>query len=131
MAACSAVGTVVPTLPPTPTRVSASTPGLLLRGHVRLKDGTGLAGLANVVICRNFASYQGSVVGTTDQTGMYQAGFVGIPGDEMVGVWPLLQGYTFSPATVRWRHYHGYEERTLDFVASASSATDVPPAACR
>ena len=103
-------------------------PGLLLRGHVRLKDGTGLA---NVNICRSFASYEGTVVGKTDQTGAFEAAFVSIPGDEMVGVWAVEAGYTFEPAMVRWRHYHGYEEQTLDFVATASSATDVPPAACR
>lgn len=112
---------------PTLIQPSPSTPGLVIHGRVRLSDGTGLA---NVTICRNFASYSGAAIAVTDQTGYYEATFVGIPGDEMIGAWALLPGYAFEPQIVRWRHYHGYEERTLDFVASPSSATYVPPGPC-
>lgn len=132
--ACSSPGSIGPTPPSAPSEIaptsieaSTSTPGLVIRGHVRLSDGTGLP---NVIICRNFASYPGTAVARTDQTGNYQATFVAIPGDEMVGVWALLSGYTFEPQAVRWRHYHGFEGQTLDFLGIPSSATDVPPVPC-
>ena len=132
--ACNWPSAASPTSPPsltgtapTPAEASTSTPGLVIRGHVRLSDG---APLTNVIICLNFASYPGQVVARTDQTGYYQSNFVPIPGDEMIGVWALLAGYSFEPQTVRWRHYHGFEEQVLDFAASATSATAPPPAAC-
>ncbi len=103
------------------------TPGILLRGRVLLGDGSGLA---NVSICRNFASYPGTVIATTDQAGNYQAAFAFIPGDEMVGVWANAAGYTFDPPAFRWRHYFGLEDRSLDFRATPASSTAVPPAPC-
>jgi hypothetical protein len=112
---------------PTLIQPSPSTPGLVIHGRVRLSDGTGLA---NVTICHNFASYSGAAIAVTDLMGYYEATFISIPGDEMIGAWALLPGYTFEPKIVRWRHYHGYEERTLDFVATPSSATYVPPVPC-
>jgi len=47
----------------------------------------------------------------------------------MVTVWPYLEGYSFEPPQVYWRHYHGFEASTLTFVASASrpDATQVTP----
>lgn len=93
-------------------------PGLVLKGHVRLSDGSPLAG---VTICRNFASYEGQVVAQTDQNGYYEAAFVAIPGDEMVGVWAILDGHAFEPEVVSWRHYFGFEEQTLDFVATPTT----------
>ncbi len=134
VSACSTGGTVSHAASPAlPATVSASsdalpsTPGLVIRGRVRLSDGTGLA---NVVICRNFASYPGSVAARTDSSGNFNSAFVAIPGDEMIGVWPLLAGYTFEPKLVSWRHYYGYEEKMLDFVAVPTLATDIPPTAC-
>jgi hypothetical protein len=82
-------------------------------------------------VCRTFAAYPGEAVATTDQDGHYQAEYVSIPGDEMVGVWPELEGYSFEPKLYYWRHYHGHEVRSLDFVALPTTATDVPPAHCR
>jgi len=105
----------------------ALTPGLVFSGYVRLSDGTGLA---NVTICRNFASYPGDAIATTDYSGHYQAVFAFIPGDEMIGVWPIAAGYTFSPQNYRWRHYYGAEGRSLDFLAAPGPATSVPPAPC-
>ena len=105
----------------------ALTPGFVFSGDVRLNDGTGLA---NVTICRNFASYPGEAIATTDQSGHYQAAFVFIPGDEMIGVWPIAAGYTFSPQSYRWRHYYGSEDRNLDFLAVPGPASPVPPAPC-
>src|SRR5512146_2144086 len=54
------------------------------RGYVQLADGSGLA---DISICRNFASYPGTVVAKTDANGYFESTFVSIPGDEMVGVW--------------------------------------------
>ena len=112
--------------PPAPT--ATTQPGLDLLGQVRLTDGSGVAG---VRVCRTFAAYPGEAVATTDQDGHYQAEYVSIPGDEMVGVWPELEGYSFEPKLYYWRHYHGHEVRSLDFVALPTTATDVPPAHCR
>jgi hypothetical protein len=117
----------LPGLAPTPEITLTRAPGLIVRGHVRLKSGPELAG---VKICRNYAAYPGVVVATTDTAGYFQSDFAFIPGDEMVGVWPLAEGYVFEPPFVSWRHYHGSEERTIDFVASPSAATAMPPGAC-
>ncbi len=103
------------------------TPGIVLHGRVVLADGSGLA---NVSICRSYASYPGTVVAATDHDGSFQAAFAFIPGDEMIGVWPLAAGYTFDPPVYRWRHYYGLEDRSLEFRAVPSPATASPPAPC-
>lgn len=119
MVPTSPVVTLAPPLTPTP--------GLTLHGYVRLGDGSGLAG---ITICRNFASYPGVIVGTTDQNGYFQSAFVFIPGDEMVGVWPNSSGYAYEPPYYRWRHYYGSEDRSLDFVASPTTTPNTPLAPC-
>ena len=68
-------------------------------------------------IYRSFASYPGVLVATTGEDGYYQADFMPIPSDEMVTIWAALEGYGFTPENYFWRHYHGYEERILNFVA--------------
>ncbi|HTP03042.1 MAG TPA: hypothetical protein VMJ64_16825 [Anaerolineales bacterium] len=99
-----------------------------MRGRVHLPDGSGIAGVA---VCRNYASYPGGVIATTGADGSFQPGPAFIPGDEMVGVWPVAAGYTFEPPFVRWRHYYGLEDRELDFVASPEAAgTLAPPGPC-
>ena len=125
-----ATETTTPSPSPTPTEtppVSTPVPGLFMSGHVRLQDGSGVQGVA---ICRSYAAYPGVVVATTDAYGYYQADFAPIPGDETVHVWASAAGFTFQPSTVDWRHYHGYEDRSLDFLASPASATAVPPGPC-
>ena len=116
--------------PPTPTVTKtptvAPTPGLVIRGRVRL-NGTG-AGLGGVGIYRAFASYPTVLVATTDPNGNYVAAFQTIPGDEMVTVYAQLNGYAFDPAQYYWRHYYGYEDRTLDFVAYPPLPTNTPTA---
>jgi hypothetical protein len=116
--------TPAPASPPTLTTpftpVPEATPGLAVEGYVRLADGSGLAGVA---ICRRLASYPGQVVATTDAEGYFQAGFAYIPGDEMVTIWPLLDGYFFQPEANYWRHYYGHEVRSMDFVAAHGAAT--------
>ena len=118
---------VVATTPPASSVPLTPTPGIIVSGYVKLQDGTGLAG---VTICRSFASYNGVVVATTDANGFFQSDFAYVPGDEMIGVWPVAPGYTFDPPFYRWRHYYGPEERPLDFVASPGSTTATPPAPC-
>jgi hypothetical protein len=111
-----------PTVTPPPSLTPEQT-GLTIRGYVTLNG----VGLPNVKIYRNFASYWGEVVATTDANGYYQSSFVFIPGDETVTVRPELEGYTFSPQNYIWRHYHGVEDRTLDFTASyVLTATPFP-----
>ncbi len=119
----------VVTTPPTEVVPTTPTPGIIVHGYVKLEDGTGLPG---VTICRNFASYNGVVVATTDANGYFQSDFAFIPGDEMIGVWALAPGYTFDPPSYRWRHYYGPEERPLDFMAmpASTAATPTPPAPC-
>jgi hypothetical protein len=114
-------------LPPTLSVPLIPTPGLILRGRVHLQDGSGLAG---VTICRNFASYPGIVAAVTGADGAFQSDFAFIPGDEMVGVWPLSAGYQFEPPFARWRHYYSLEDQVLDFVASPAPPTAVPPGSC-
>jgi hypothetical protein len=103
--------------------VVTSQPGLLVEGHVYLENNSGLA---DVKIFRRFASYPGVLVATTDDTGYYRCMFVHIPGDEMISVWAELDGYAITPkdkswtwaqGIYSWRHYYGYEEQVLDFIA--------------
>ncbi len=98
-------------------------PGLQIEGHVTKQDGSGLTG---VRIYRKFASYSGVLVATTDPTGYYRGEFLPIPGDEMVSVYAEIEGYSIIPkdststwqtGSYYWRHYYGYEEKILDFVA--------------
>lgn len=115
-----------PTVAPPPGLTA--TPGLLLRGSVRSSDGAALAG---VVICRSFASYSGTQVTITSSNGEFAAEFVAIPGDEMITIWPYLEGYSFDPAQVYWRHYHGFEVSDLNFVASGLQPGDAPARSCQ
>lgn len=101
------VGGSIP--PPTVT----PEPGLIIRGRIT-KDGIGAP---NVNIYRSFASYAGQLVATTDANGYYVSDFWFIPGDETVSVWAVQQGYVFDPPMYAWRHYHGREDKTLNFTA--------------
>ncbi len=118
------------TPPPTPESSITPTaePGLVVQGHVRLADGTGVAG---VTICRSYASYDGEPMATTDSDGYYQTEFSYIPGDEMVTVWAIYEGYIFEPEDYFWRHYFGYELATRDFIAVPSAAGDSNMPDCR
>ncbi len=100
-----------------PAPSMGTTPGLLLRGSIHFADGTPLEG---VTICRSFASYPGKRVAITGSNGEFAAEFAGIPGDEMITVWPYLEGYSFDPPQVYWRHYYGVEASALTFAASDS-----------
>jgi hypothetical protein len=116
LSACAVSAPIAPTVPPTEQSVpqdnpSAGQTGLVVQGKVTL-DGRPLEG---VKIYRSFASYKGEVVAVTGKDGTYRSEFMFIPGDEMVTVWAELEGYAFTPENVYWRHYHSYEERTLDF----------------
>ena len=107
---------LVPTLTPTspvasPTPVNM--PGIIVRGHVTLNG----AGLAGVNIYKRFSAYPRELIATTDKDGYYESTFIPFPGDEMVSVEAELTGYTIDPPYYYWRHYHGYEETTRDFVA--------------
>jgi hypothetical protein len=111
-------------VPPSATPTAEQETGLIIRGRVT-KDGVGLPG---VDIYRSFAVYPGQLVATTDANGFYVSDFWFIPGDEMVTVWAVQEGYTFDPPNYFWRHYHSREERQLDFTASlAPTSTPLPP----
>ncbi|HEX9091211.1 MAG TPA: hypothetical protein VF831_06965 [Anaerolineales bacterium] len=103
---------------PLETPTLSVTPGLIVYGYVR--DASG-AGLANVGIYRNYASYPAELIATTDAEGYYESDFYPVPGDEMVSVYAQYAGVEFEPEYVRWRHYYGYEKTECDF--SARSAT--------
>jgi len=116
LSACATSALIAPTVLPmelSVTRVNsaAGQTGLVLQGTVNI-DGSPLEG---VKIYRSFASYEGEAVAVTGKDGTYRSEFMFIPGDEMVTVWAELEGYTFTPENVYWRHYYGYEERMLDF----------------
>jgi hypothetical protein len=118
------IGTPSPSTISTPTVLLTPRPGLVLRGKVRLDDSRGLEG---VKIFRALASYDGVQVAVTDSEGSYQSEFQFIPGDEMIRAWAELPGYILLPEKgaseqreYYWRHYYGYEERTLNFIARPS-----------
>jgi hypothetical protein len=90
---------------------------MVVYGRVTV-NGVGLAG---VEIYQNFAAYPAALIAITDENGYYESGFIGIPSDEMIGLEPKLEGYTFDPPYYSWRHYHGYVGYTKDF-----SATPIP-----
>lgn len=98
-------------------------PGLVIEGHVRTKGG---AGVAHVGIFRALAVYPAERVATTDQDGYFRSEFLYIPGDEMVTVWAARPGSTFAPDEYYWRHYHSYEVRTLDFIATPIQQVHLP-----
>jgi hypothetical protein len=119
LSACAGAALVRPTLiePTVPSteelieQGNSGDSGLVVKGTVTL-DGSPLEG---VKIYRSFASYEGEVVAVSGKDGIYRSEFMFIPGDEMVTVWAELEGYTFTPEQDYWRHYYGYEERTVDF----------------
>jgi hypothetical protein len=113
---------IVTSIPITSTALVTPQPGLLVEGHVYQQDGSGLVG---VRIYRRFASYPGVLVANSDETGFYHCEFQPIPGEEMIGVWAELEGYSIAPkdstwtweqGAYSWRHYYGYEEQVLDFI---------------
>lgn len=108
--------TPMPTPAPKPSPAPSDLPGLVVRGRVTL-DGVGLT---NVKIYKRFSAYPHDLIAVTDENGYYESNFIPIPGDEMVSVEAELAGYTFTPPYYYWRHYHGYEITTYDFVATAS-----------
>jgi hypothetical protein len=105
--------TMTATLPPaSPTPENRT--GMIIRGHVTLNG----AGLAAVKIYKRFSAYPRDLIAITDENGYYESDFIGIPGDEMVSIEAELAGYTFDPPFYYWRHYHGFEDSTCDFVAT-------------
>jgi hypothetical protein len=104
--------TLTPAPKPSPT--SSNQPGLVVRGRVTLNG----AGLANVNIYKRFNAYPRDLIATTDENGYYESAFINIPGDEMVSIEAELASYSFTPPYTYWRHYHGYEITTCDFVAT-------------
>ena len=127
--------TVDPSLTPTPTPTSKPTrptegpgPGFVVRGTIKLADGTPVEGV-NIYVA--FASYGGNIVATTNSNGYYSSEYIYIPGDETVRVWAEAAGYSFKPGNgsavwtgteFYWRHYFGFEERSLDFTAISEPA---------
>jgi hypothetical protein len=95
-------------------------PGVRVSGHVRLGSAAG-PGLPGVTIQVFLAGYLDRPVATavTDSSGYYATSFVWIPGDEMITARPLDAAFRFEPGHYFWRHYHGVENATRDFVASA------------
>jgi hypothetical protein len=117
---------LTPTLTPTsrPTRPTEGPgPGIIVRGYIKLAEGTSVEGV-NIYVA--FASYSGTIVANTNSNGYYSSDYIYIPGDETVRVWAEAAGYSFKPADgsavwtgseFYWRHYFGFEERSLDFTA--------------
>ena len=129
--------TMPPSVPPTIPGVVPTTlvpvietpqPGLIIRGSVQLADGSPVP---DISICRSYASYPGTIVARTDANGYFQSQFAFIPGDEMVSVWAVAEGYTFQPDSYRWRHYYGSEDRGLDFIATPGTDTPAAPIPCQ
>jgi hypothetical protein len=96
---------------------TAIDPGLVITGYVRLNDQNGI-GVENVEIFRSYAAYPGDQIAITDDQGYYDSGYYFIPGGENVTVWATKDGYNLDPQQYHWRHYYGYEEKEMDFVAN-------------
>ena len=116
--ALSACGSVFPSIStatpsPEPSPMFTPSPGLIARGRVTFND----VGLEGVKIFRRFSAYPPELIAVTDENGNYESAFVPNPGDEMVSIEAESAGYNFDPPYYYWRHYHGYEETTCDFVA--------------
>jgi len=103
-------------------------PGLIVRGTVKLADGTPVEGV-NIYVA--FASYGGNIEAVTNSSGYYSSDYIYIPGDETIRVWAEAVGYNFKPADgsavwtgteFYWRHYFGFEDRSLDFTAMSEHA---------
>ncbi len=117
--ACNLPPLVSPTMTPAsavPSPTAVNMPGILVRGHVTLNS----VGLEGVNIYKRFSAYPRELIATTDKDGYYESAIIPIPGDEMVSVEAELAGYKFDPPYYYWRHYHGYEDTTYDFVAVAA-----------
>jgi hypothetical protein len=117
---------IPPTFTPTNT---ALPPGVIVFGEVLLSDSSldrNEQGVANVEIYLALASYQGNVVDTTDSDGRYSSAYIYIPGDEMIRVWPVKEGYRFEPQEEVWRHYAGHEIREINFLAYPDDSTVTP-----
>ena len=106
-----------------PTLAVTPSPGIVIRGYVLHEDGRAVA---DVSIYLGLASYRGSVVATTNPDGYYQSDYIYIPGDEMLNVQAELPVYVFictgpswydDPGLYYWRHYYGFEDKILDFIA--------------
>ena len=122
---------LTPTLTPTPRPTQPTEgpgPGLIVRGTVKLADGTPVEGV-NIYVA--FASYGGNVVAATNSDGYYSSEYIYIYSDETVRVWAEAAGYSFKPADgsavwtgteFYWRHYFGFEESSLDFTAISEPA---------
>jgi hypothetical protein len=103
-------------------------PGLIVQGTVR-HDGADRAGLPGVTITKGYASYPFEPIAITGVDGTYRSHYDYIPGDEMVTVGANAVGYLFDPPQYLWRHYHGLEVATCDFVAyPLTTNCTTPPA---
>ncbi|MBI5840582.1 MAG: hypothetical protein HZB19_10825 [Chloroflexi bacterium] len=111
--------TKTPTSAQLPAAPDSSQTGLVITGRVTFYG----VGIGDVKIHHSFAAYPGELTATTDSEGYYQSDFIFIPGDEMVTIWAEYEGCTFDPANEYWRHYHGFEERELNFAAIAVIST--------
>jgi hypothetical protein len=108
---------------PIHTPTGTVTPGLTVRGRMRLNSATG-PGISDVGIHLSLASYGlGPVVATINVNGRCETPFFHIPHDEMVTAWAELSGYTFDPP----HEYHAQVEAQdcFDSNSLASLSTDV------
>jgi hypothetical protein len=138
------VVTATPAAPPTATQAPAASPtatsaagrlstptptppdlGWLLRGRVRLADGSGLAGAR---IMFYYIKGNNNAYATSGPDGSYLGESRWTPGTEQITVWAELAGYTFDPPQFSWTHAPGYEERVVDFVAKPGAAGSGIPA---
>jgi hypothetical protein len=105
------------------TSVAETSPGMVVSGSVRDKNGMAVD---NVAIYAKVANDAGKLIGTTDAAGKYQSGFYAIPGEETITVWAEESGLQFIPETCYWQHYSGYEMKACDFLALPLGKIFVP-----
>jgi len=83
-------------------------------GHVRLEDGTGLAG---VTITFAYSNYRLDPVATTDADGFYCYSTNTLGHQETITIAPEKSGYTFSPKRYSYISSTWGSPTTIDFVA--------------
>jgi hypothetical protein len=94
---------------------------LVVSGYVWKQDDPSdpqnLTGVPGVEILMSISGENMGVVAVTGENGFYESDFIAYEGDAEIRVWPAKEGFTFESQMNEWRHYHGYEERRVDFLA--------------
>ena len=115
---------------PTPTPTGSSMSIFRIYGCVTQPPSVifgGGSGVAGVAIYLQLSYGNSELVAVTNLDGRYQSGFISVPMGEMVSVWAVKEGFTFSPEQYNWRQSALSGEYALNFeVQSITTPTPTP-----